>query len=75
MYPNIDVFTEYGQIFIGQMEPVGVVASASQGRHTIAMLRRRKNETFKQPLARLDNAIVSATIDDVYVDELNTPQS
>jgi len=31
------------------------------------MLRRRKDETFKQLLARLDLAIASATIDDVYV--------
>ena len=39
------------------------------------MLRRRKDETFKQLLARLDLAIASATIDDVYVDEVNTPQN
>jgi hypothetical protein len=39
------------------------------------MLRRRKDETFKQLLARLDNAIASATIDDVYVDEVNASQS
>lgn len=75
MYPNIDVFTEHGQIVIGYMEPVGGVAIATEGRQTIAMLRRRKDETFKQLLARLDNAIASATIDDVYVDEVNASQS
>jgi hypothetical protein len=74
MYPNIDEFTEHGQIVIGYIEPVGAVAIASEGRQTIAMLRRRKDEAFKQLLARLDTAIAKATIDDVYVDEVNTPQ-
>ena len=75
MYPNIDEFTEHGQIVIGYMEPVGAVAIAAEGRQTIAMLRRRKDEPFKQLLARLDTAIAKATIDDVYVDEVNTPQN
>ena len=74
MYPNIDVFTERGQIVIGHMEPIGPVAIAAEGRDTIAMLRRGKDETFKQLLARLDLAIESATMDDVYVDEVNAPQ-
>ena len=74
MYPNFDEFTEHGQIVIGYIEPVGAVAIASEGRQTIAMLRRRKDETFKQLLARLDIAVANATIDDVYVDEVNTPQ-
>jgi hypothetical protein len=74
-YPNIDEFTEHGQIVIGHMEPVGAVAIAAEGRQTIAMLRRRKDETFKQLLARLDLAIASATIDDVYIDEVNTPHN
>ena len=39
------------------------------------MLRRRKDEPFKQLLFRLDTAIAKATIDNVYVDEVNTPQS
>jgi len=74
MYPNIDEFTEHGQIVIGHIEPIGGVAIASEGRQTLAMLRRRKDEPFKQLLARLDTAIAKATIDDVYVDEVNTPQ-
>jgi hypothetical protein len=57
------------------MEPVGAVAIAAEGRQTLAMLRRRKDETFKQLLARLDLAIASATIDDVYVDEVNASQN
>ena len=75
MYPNIDEFTEHGQIVVGYMEPVGAVAIATEGRQTIAMLRRRKDESFKQLLARLDTAIASAMIDDVYVDEVNVPHS
>jgi hypothetical protein len=46
MYPNIDEFTEHGQIVIGYIEPVGAVAIASEGRQTIAMLRRRTDETL-----------------------------
>jgi hypothetical protein len=60
---------------IGCLDPVGGVAIATEGCETIAMLRRRKDEPFKQLLARLDRAISSATIDEVYVDEVNTPQS
>jgi hypothetical protein len=63
-----------GQIVIGYLEPIGAGAIASEGRQTLAMFRRRKGETFKQLLARLDPAIAKATIDDVYVDEVNTPQ-
>ena len=74
-YPNISAFTERGQIVIGYMEPVGPVAIASEGRQTLAMLRRRNDETFRQLLARLDLAIASATMDDVYVDEVNAPQN
>lgn len=58
-YPNIDEFTEHGQIVIGYMEPVGAVAIAAEGRQTLAMLRRRKEETFRQLLARLDLARAS----------------
>ena len=74
IYPNIDEFTEHGQIVIGYIEPIGGVAIASEGRQTLAMLRRRKNEPFKQLLGRLDTAIAKATIDNVYVDEVNTPK-
>ena len=47
----------------------------SPKRHTLAMLLRRKDEIFRQLLARLDLAIASTTIDDVYVDEVNAPQN
>jgi hypothetical protein len=74
MYPHIDEFTERGQIVIGYMEPLGPVAIAAEGRNTIAMLRRGKEETFKQLLARLDLAIESATVDHVYIDEVNSAE-
>jgi hypothetical protein len=74
MYPHIDEFTERGQIVIGHMDPVGPVAIAAEGRDTIAMLRRGKEETFKQLLARLDLAIESATVDEVYIDEVDTAE-
>jgi hypothetical protein len=72
--PHIDEFTEHGQIVIGYMEPVSAVAIA-EGRQTQAMLRRRKDEPFRQLLMRLVMAIASGTIDDVYIDEVNTPQN
>jgi hypothetical protein len=75
MYPNIDEFTEHGQIVIGYFEPIGGVANASEGRQAMAMLRRRKNEPFKQLLSRLHTAIAKATIDNVYIDEVNTPRN
>jgi hypothetical protein len=49
-YPNISAFTERGQIVIGYMEPVGAVAIASEGRQTLAMLRRRKVSVRRVPL-------------------------
>jgi len=74
MYPNLDSFTERGQIVVGSIDPVGAVAIATEGRQTLAMLRRRQGETFKQLLARLDTAIANATMDGVYVDEVNNLQ-
>lgn len=47
---------------------------AAEGSNTIAMLRRGKEETFKQLLARLDLAIESATVDEVYIDEVNASE-
>ena len=36
MYPNLDTFTEHGQIVIGYIEPAGAVAIAAEGRQTLA---------------------------------------
>src|SRR5450756_2261238 len=75
MYPNIDEFTEHGQIVIGYIEPIGGVAIASEGRQTGAMHGRGKYGPFKQQLALLDTASAEATIGNVYVDEVNAPRS
>lgn len=74
MYPSIDAFTDRGQIVIGHIDPVGAVAIATEGRETIAMLRRRENESFKQLLGRLDAAISSALVDNICYDEVNPPK-
>jgi hypothetical protein len=57
------------------MEPVGAVAIAIDGRQTIALFLRRKDENSKQLVARLDTAIAGATIDAVYIGEVNVPNS
>ena len=75
IYPHIDAFTDNGQIVIGNLASVGPVAIATDGKQTVAMLRRRKDESFKQLLGRLDTAIGMARIDGVYVDEVNLQKS
>jgi hypothetical protein len=70
--PHIEELIEDGTITIGIMSPVGSVAVANQGRHTLAMLRRRKGETLTQLLIRLDLAIGKAFTEDVFTDEINT---
>jgi hypothetical protein len=55
------------------MQPAGCVAVAGEGRHSLAMLRRRKGETLAQLLTRLDIAIGKATADDIFTDEINPP--
>jgi hypothetical protein len=68
-YPIISAFTERGQIVIGYMDLWAMAAEAVN----LAMLRRRKDETFKQLCARLDWLSLAPTIDDVYVVEVNAP--
>jgi hypothetical protein len=41
----------------------------------MSRLRQRKEENFKQLLARLALAIANATIDEVNVDEVNAARS
>jgi hypothetical protein len=49
---------------------------AAEGRQTLAMLRRREDEPSDSPLMRPDDmTVASASIDDVYIDEVNTPES
>ena len=64
-------FLTYGKITIGHMEPVGGVATASEGKHVYVMLRRGRDETLDQTLIRLDHAIGRVINELVYIDEIN----
>lgn len=69
--PHIADFIEDGQITLGQMDPVGCVAIASDGHNTLAMLVRNDSETLAQLLVRLDQAIGKAIDEDIFTDEIN----
>jgi hypothetical protein len=71
--PHITDLIEHGQIVIGVMPPAGCVAVAAEGRHTLAMLRRRNGEALLQLLSRLDLAVATAMVDHIFTDEVNTP--
>ena len=73
--PHITELIEHGQMVIGIMPPAGCVAVAAEGRHTLAMLRRRTGETLVQLLTRLDLAVAKAMTDDIFIDEVNTPHN
>jgi hypothetical protein len=60
-----------GQIMLGTLPPVEGTAVAHDGKKTVAMLRRRPNETVAQLLARLDDAIGKAKATGQRVDEIN----
>jgi hypothetical protein len=60
-----------GQVMIGTMKPLHGVAVAHDGKHTLAMLRRRSEESLTDLLARLDAAIVAAQASGNCVDEIN----
>jgi hypothetical protein len=71
--PNIEFLTETdGQITIGNMHPVGYVAVANDQDQTLAMLKRRPDESLMDLLQRLDQAIEKAVEDEIYTDEVNT---
>jgi len=55
------------------MEPVGAVAIAIDGRQTIALFLRHKDENLRRLVARLDTATAGATIDALYIGEVNAP--
>lgn len=69
--PRIAEFLDYGQITLGEMDPVGGVAIANDGHNTLAMLARRDGETLAQLLTRLDQALAKALDEDIYTDEIN----
>ncbi|MCP5410426.1 MAG: hypothetical protein H6963_14205 [Chromatiaceae bacterium] len=61
-----------GQIIVGYMNPVGYVAVANDEHNTLAMLKRRPEESFMDLLQRLDQAIERAIEHEEYIDEINS---
>jgi hypothetical protein len=72
--PHIAELIIDGEITVGTLVPVGCVAIATDGHNTLAMLKRREGETLAQLLTRLDLVIGKAFTEDVFTDEINTPQ-
>jgi len=71
--PHIAELITDGQITVGVVRPVGrCVAIANDGENTLAMLVKRKGETFAQLLTRLDLAIAKAETEGVFTDEINS---
>ena len=69
--PSIEELMKYGQITVGNVRPVGCVAVAHDGRQTVAMLLRRKEESVTELLTRLDLAIAKAYSEGIRIDEVN----
>ncbi len=71
--PHIADLIDYGDITVGIIDPVGCVATATDGSNCLAMLVRRDGETLHQLLIRLDLATARAFVDDIFTDEVNVP--
>ncbi len=71
--PNIAQLIAYGDITVGQQRPIGCIATACDEDQCLAMLARRKGESFLQLLTRLDKAIAQAYEENIYTDEINPP--
>ncbi len=71
--PNIAELIDYGEITIGNLRPVGCVATAADQDCTYAMLVRRHGETLGQLLTRLDQALHKAFTEQIFTDEINPP--
>ena len=63
-----------GQIMLGTIEPIRDAAVAHDGTKTLAMLRRRPQESMPALLTRLNAAIATAQSTGTRVDEINTPR-
>jgi hypothetical protein len=71
---NIDeLISSGGQISIGQIPPIPCAAVANDDHNCLAMLRRRKNESLRDLLVRLDASIAIAWNEERFIDEINTP--
>jgi hypothetical protein len=68
---NTDLIDGEGQITLGYMNPVGNVAIANEGPHTLAMLMRRPGESLTALLERLNHAIERVVEHEEYLDEIN----
>jgi hypothetical protein len=71
--PHIADLINFGDITVGVIEPVGCVATATDGHNCLAMLVRREGESLHELLIRLDLAIAKAFVDDIFTDEVNPP--
>jgi hypothetical protein len=69
--PHIGELMTHGQITLSNVQRVGCVAVAHDGRQTVSMLLRREGETVTQLLARLDLAIAKAFTEGICTDEVN----
>ncbi|HEY6350505.1 MAG TPA: hypothetical protein VI636_13950 [Candidatus Angelobacter sp.] len=70
-FPNLAELIAYGEITIGVLRPVGCVAVANDGHNSLAMLQRRRGESFIQLLTRLDSAVDKALTEEIFTDEIN----
>ena len=69
--PNISELIADGEITLGELYPVGCIATATDGHNSLAMLKRRRGESLLQLLTRLDQAIATAVNQDIFTDEIN----
>ena len=61
----------HGDITLGRIGPIRCAATASSDGNTLAMLVRRRRESFMAFLVRLDTAIGDAIEQETIVDEIN----
>jgi hypothetical protein len=64
-----------GQVMLGTVKPIVGSAVAHDGKKTLAMLKRRPDESVQLLLSRLDEAIQTAVRTGTRVDEINKPTS
>ena len=64
-----------GQISIGTIGPIACAAVANDQHNMLAALVRRPDETLKQLLERLDRAVQLALDEEIFTDEINTPNN
>lgn len=64
-----------GQVMLGTVKPIVGAAVAHDGKQTLAMLKRRPDETVEQLLQRLDHAVYTSIDTGTRVDEINLPKS